>query len=128
MRTMPITCKSLMALALILGLTTVGSLGALFAEAQETQSQQDLSRSDLETFAKAFMQVTRIYNVYEHRITESTEADQAKAWHQKANQEMAQAVQDHGLSIEDYNDIYQMIENDPGLQKRFQNMLGQHNQ
>jgi hypothetical protein len=118
--------KTFMVFLLISGLINVIPF-AINAEelSQSSPQQKEVSQDDLKIFAEAYTEVSQIYNVYENRITQSKEPDQAMALQQEANQKMNQAVQEKGLSIEDYNAIYRTIEKDPNLQQQFTQVLSE---
>lgn len=118
--------KTSVVLLLISGLIYVVPSAVNAEESFSQTSQPAVSQNDLKTFAEAYTEVTQIYNVYENRITKAKEPDQATALQQEANKKMNQAVMDNGLSIEDYNAIYQKIENDPSLQQQFAQVLSQN--
>jgi hypothetical protein len=125
MNAIKINIKSVFTLLLISGFLTVVPFAVHADPGVSGSPQQELTQSDLETFAKAYTEVTQIYTVYEHRITESSEPEQATALQQEANEKMNQAVMDNGLSIEDYNAIYRTIEQDPALQQQFTQVLSE---
>jgi hypothetical protein len=118
--------KTSVVLLLVSGLIYVVPSVINAEESLSQTSQPAVSQNDLKTFAEAYTEVTQIYSVYENRITKAKEPDQATALQQEANQKMNQAVMDNGLSIEDYNAIYQKIENDPSLQQQFTQVLSQN--
>lgn len=117
--------RSLLAFLVITGSAGVFPLQVIADDGRSLASQQAISQDELQTFAEAYSQVTQIYNLYEQRITNSSESAQATALQQEANKKMNQAVVDNGLSIEDYNAIYRTIENDPSLQRQFTQALTQ---
>lgn len=126
MSRMQTSIKSSVVMLLASGLFTAVPLAAHAEEGFSQASQQEISKNELKTFAEAYTEVTQIYNTYENRITQSKEPDQATALQQEANQKMNQAVMDKGLSIEDYNSIYKKIEQDPGLQQQFTQVLSEN--
>jgi hypothetical protein len=125
MNAIKINIKSVFTLLLVSGFLTFVPFAVHADPGVSGSPQQDLTQSDLKTFAKAYTEVTQIYTVYEHRITESSEPEQATALQQEANEKMNQAVMDNGLTIEDYNAIYRTIEQDPALQQQFTQVLSE---
>jgi len=125
MKFIPICFKSIMVLLLIASLTGLASFSALSAQDMKSQPSQEesLAKNNLEPFAGAFKEVSKIHNTYEQRIVQSSDQAQANALQQEANQKMNQAVADHGLTIENYNAIFKAIKNDPVLKEEFMTVL-----
>ena len=127
MNAIKINLKSFFMFLLISGfILTAVPFVAQADQSMAPSSGQEVSKDELETFAKAYTEVSQIYNVYENRITQSKEPEQATALQQEANKKMNQAVTDHGLSIEDYNSIYRTIEKDPSLKQQFTQVLSEN--
>lgn len=125
---------SIQRLGLLLVIASVFGLGPLAVlNAQDVNSQiqtvesqspkKELIGPKLEPFAGAYKEISQIHTTYKERIME--EADQTKydALQQEANEKMSQAVTDHGLTISDYNAIFQSIQNDPALKEEFMTVL-----
>lgn len=85
--------------------------------------QEELTKNNLESFARAYREITVIHTDYERRILESSDQTQADALQREANQKMNRAVTDHGLSIQEYNTIHGTIQNDPALKEEFMTVL-----
>lgn len=88
------------------------------ADGSSQSASEEMVRKNLEPFAGAYKEVSELSDTYAQRILQS-EPDQADALQEEANQKMTQAVANHGLSVEDYNLIFHMIQNEPGLQEEF---------
>ena len=118
---------SLKALRVLLLITSVGGLTPLAAlNAQDVESQplqKELIGPKLEPFAGAYKEVSQIHSAYQERILQADDPTQTEALQQEANQKMAQAVVDHGLTIGDYNTIFQTIQSDPALKEEFRTVL-----
>jgi len=124
MKSIPMSLKSLRLSLLITSVLCLSPLAALNAQVAESQPpQKEINGDILEPFAGAYKEVSQIHTTYEQRIIESNEPAQADALQQEANQKMKQAVVDHGMTIEDYNTIFQNIQNDPDLKKEFMTVL-----
>jgi hypothetical protein len=124
MKSIPMRLKSLRVLFLIISVLCLSPLAALNAQVAESQPpQKEINGDILEPFAGAYKEVSQIHTTYEQRIIKSNEPAQADALQQEANQKMKQAVVDHGMTIEDYNTIFQNIQNDPDLKKEFMTVL-----
>lgn len=101
--------------------------------AQEGQSQQqaaapqqaqpiEVSDEQLELFAEAQSTVNEIRVDAMTKLKKSEDPKQAQDIQQQANQDMVNAVQDTGLSVEDYNMIARSVQNDKDLQSRLEQM------
>ncbi len=111
--------------AIVCGLSLVLT-GLLQAQVTEAPvAQEEVSGQMLEPFAGAYKEVSEIHTSYKQRIVESVDPGQADALQQEANKKMTQAVTDHGMTIEDYNTLFQSIQNDPALKKKFMTVLNQ---
>lgn len=104
-------------------LVPLASVNAQDVALQSTQEQ--LVRSNLLAFTKAYTEVGQIHSSYEQRIMQSGDEIKADALQQEANQKMKQAVTDQGLTVEDYNAIFKAIQNDPTLKEEFMTVLYQ---
>ena len=99
-------------------------LTVLHAQSVESQPPtKELAEKNLEPFADAYKEVTQIHNSYEQRIVKSDEQAQVNALQQEANDKMSKAVTNHGLTVEDYNTIFNAIKNDPTLKEEFMTVL-----
>lgn len=109
---------------LITGVIGLAPLAAL--NAQEVESQlpdKELIGPKLEPFAGAYKQISEIHTTYAERIIQSENEAKSDALQEEANQKMSQVVTDHGLTIADYNTIFQSIQNDPALKEEFMTVL-----
>ena len=122
----PVRLKSVSVLFVIMLALIVVQSRAVQAEVAETAAAyEEISGNILEPFAGAYKEVSEIHSSYEQRIVKSLDPAQADALQQEANQKMTQAVTDRGMTIEDYNTLFQTIQNDPDLKKKFMTVLNQ---
>lgn len=113
--------RPLLLLMIVIGFMPLSVLNAQDVALQSTPGE--LVSNNLESFAKAYTEVGQIHSSYEERITQSADERKAEALQQEANQKMTQAVADHGLTIEDYNTIFNAIQTDPALKEEFITVL-----
>ena len=124
MNTVLKSLKVLKVLLLITSVCALAPLASLNAQNVESQpSQKDLIGPKLEPFAEAYKEVSQIHSAYKERILQADGPTQTEALQQEANQKMTQAVADHGLTIGDYNTIFQKIQSDPVLKEEFMTVL-----
>lgn len=65
-------------------------------------------------------EVRSISNKYAEEFQSAEDAEQAQSIQQKAQQEMVEAVNDSGLSPEEYNTIVQRVQQDEELRARLE--------
>ncbi len=126
MTSIPMSLKSLSVLLVITFALIFVQSRAVQAEVAETSAaHEEISGNILEPFAGAYKEVSEIHSSYEQRIVKALDPAQADALQQEANQKMTQAVTDRGMTIEDYNTLFQTIQNDPALKEKFMTVLNQ---
>lgn len=87
--------------------------------------QASFSDEEIETYADATLEVQEIGAKWEPRLLEAQQAQQPEQLEQlqrEAEEEMVDAVQSAGLSVEQYNEITRMAQVDQNLRDR---ILGQ---
>lgn len=115
-----------------LAIAALFSGSAAMAAPQEGQSQQqqmmqqqqsiELTDAMLEKFVTAMSNVQGISNKYSEQFQSAEDAEQAQEIQRKAQEEMVAAVNDSGLSPQEYNTIVQRIQQDEELRARLQEM------
>ncbi|WNM58774.1 DUF4168 domain-containing protein [Candidatus Nitrospira allomarina] len=104
-----------------LGLFSVVQAQNVNSQPQKVESQ--LIGPNLEPFAEAYKEISEIHTTYKERIIQAGDPTKSEALQEEANRKMSQAVTDHGLTIKDYNTIFQSIQNDPALKEEFMTVL-----
>ncbi len=131
MNSRKMSVQRLSLLLVILSLLGLGSLSVVNAQNVNSQiqtvesqpSQKELIGPNLQPFAGAYKEISQIHTTYKERITQADDPSKSEVLQQEANEKMSQAVTDHGLTISDYNAIFQSIENDPALKEEFMTVL-----
>ncbi len=113
----------------------LGSFAAALEDVQEIrqgmaeETQQAVGDSPLEQ--QRFEELYQARQSGEEQAAEETDAEsrqfdelmgQVQQIQEEANQEMVEAVEDEGLSVERFNQIAQAIQQDPELQEEFSDM------
>ena len=109
-----------------LGLFSVVQAQNVNSQPQKVESrpmQKELIEPNLEPFAGAYKEISQIHTTYKERIIQAGDPGKSEALQEEANRKMSQAVTDHGLTIKDYNAIFQSIQNDPALKEEFMTVL-----
>lgn len=73
------------------------------------------SESDLEAFAAASLKVEELNAKWMPRLSEAETAEDNAAIRNEAMQEMNEAVRDEGLTVQEYNGIYDAAQSDPRI-------------
>lgn len=85
--------------------------------AQPQVQPSDISDQKLDATAKALEKVSSVKQEFQEKITKAAPADQQKIA-SEANDALTKAVTDEGLSVEEYNSIIQVAQNDPQLREK----------
>ena len=124
MNSMAMSLQALGVLVLTISLSGLSPLAAVNAQEVGSQpSPKELMGPNLEPFAGAYKEISQIHTTYKERIVQAADPTQSEALQQEANEKMSQAVADHGLTIGDYNTIFQKIQSDPALKEEFLTVL-----
>ena len=76
----------------------------------------------LDAAAAAIQRVTSLTQDYQQRITAAAPADKERILNE-ANSALEKAVTDQGLSIEEYNSILEVTQNDPGVRAKIRQRI-----
>lgn len=111
---------------LALGLT------GLPAAAQDQQppaiTAEDITEQQLDQFAEAALAVNQIGRKYASELQAAEDESAAQEIRVQAQEEMMQAVENEGLSVEEYNAIYAAAENDQEINSAIQALLQEKQQ
>jgi hypothetical protein len=89
----------------------------------ETAPAADVSDNELLRFADAMKAVGGIRQQYSQRIQESANADEAQQLQQEAMGKMTTAVEDTGMTVDEYNRIATALRDDEQLLERLRNLV-----
>ena len=97
-------------------------LAAGFANAQEQPQMpqqpampSELSQGQIETFADAAIEVQRVQQDFDAQVQAAENTEEIAQLQQQAEQQARQAVENHGLSVDEYTAIVQAANQDPQL-------------
>lgn len=119
------TMTALAIAALFSGSAAMAAPQQAGAEQQQMAQQQqaiELTDGMLENFVVAMGSVQEISAKYSEQFQNAEDAEQAQEIQRKAQEEMVAAVNDSGLSPEEYNAIVQRVQQDEELRTRLQEM------
>lgn len=100
-----------------------GTAGAQGMSQPPAKQQPVVTQGDLESFAGAYINVSRISKAYEPRIGNAESAGQAQQLQQEANEKMTQAVKNEGLTVNEYNEIFEAVQQDPSLEQELMALI-----
>ena len=96
--------------------TTPGSTPGM--QGAPSAATQSVSEEELKTFAVAALKVREIGAEWQPKIAEAASEEQAVEIKTQARDEMVDAVQDEGLTVERYNEITQQVRANPELAQK----------
>jgi hypothetical protein len=88
-----------------------------------TDQPPNIPDQKLDAAAAAVQRVTSLKQDYQQRITAAGPADKERIV-KEANSAMVKAVTDQGLSVEEYNSILEVAQNDPGIRAKIRQRMG----
>jgi len=106
--------------------------GLLFVPAADAQVQSpspglsgqpaNIPDQKLDAAAAAIERVATLKQDYQRRIAAATPADKERILNEAASA-LEKAVTDQGLSVEEYNSILQVAQNDPAVREKFRQRI-----
>ncbi|MCC5878386.1 MAG: DUF4168 domain-containing protein [Idiomarina sp.] len=86
----------------------------------EEMANQPISEEQLEQFADALDEIERINDEFVAELEQAESQEEAQELQIAAQSEMVEAVENSGLSVEEYNAIAYRMQNDPEIQERIE--------
>jgi hypothetical protein len=83
---------------------------------------QTLDPQTKEQFVAAYVEIQEIQNEYSEKLQGAADEDQARDIQQQAQDEMIQAVENNGMSINEYNEVVGIISADPELRMEIEEL------
>jgi hypothetical protein len=97
--------------------------------AQELPKQQlNVSEPQLRAFAKVYVEVEKIRQMYEPRLKEAKNPDEGKQIESEAVSKMQGALTKEGLTEESYGQIFEIARADESLRKRIIGFINEEKQ
>lgn len=91
---------------------------------QHQQQPADFSDDELRTFVELQDEIGEVREEYVARIESADSEDQARQLQQEAQSEMVDAIENAGMSVQEYNAIAVAYNSDPSVQERVDEMAG----
>jgi len=95
-----------------------GGRNAATPQSGATAQQGKLSDTTVQKVGTALRQMASIRQEYSERAQASPAPQQQKELTDQAQTEMVKVISDQGLSVQQYNQVIQMAQADPGLKER----------
>lgn len=85
---------------------------------EQAPGQQNFSDEEVRSYVEAALEVDEISRKWQTRLQESGDPEKAGEYQAKAQDEMVQAVEEKGLTVEQYNSIYLESQANPELRSQ----------
>ncbi|HWI29720.1 MAG TPA: DUF4168 domain-containing protein [Stellaceae bacterium] len=113
--------------ALLVGTAVPLAAPSALAQNDKVQPQQSapaapISDQKLDAAAAAMQQVTTVRRTYQQKIDAASPSDKPRVA-SEGNAALKKAVTDHGLSIDEYNSILTVAQNDPAIRAKLMQRL-----
>lgn len=110
-------------LATAFALSTAASALAQDAVPQQQPAPTQYSDEQLASFAAAAERVQALNSKWIPQIAEAQNESEGAQLREQALQEMEQAVRDEGLTVEEYNGIYDAAQRDPAVMQQIESHM-----
>lgn len=95
------------------------------SQGQQAPQAQQFSDDKIEQFAASFGEIMEIRQEFSAKLEQTDDADKARKLQQEASQQMVGVIEDHDISVNEYNAIAQQMQADPELRNRVIALLQQ---
>lgn len=89
------------------------------------QAQEQFSDAELQSFASAVVSVQEVSQAWQARMAEAGDEAELAEMQDAANQEMVQAVESEGISVDQYNAIHAAAQTDEALYQQLVELIEQ---
>jgi signal recognition particle GTPase len=93
-------------------------------EANQQASQIDVSKEEVTNFAEIQNQFNEIQQNYKTKLSGIQDQEKRQKLVEEMNEKMVEVVQNKGLSVERYNEIFNAVQSDPELRQKIMNAGG----
>ena len=104
-------------------------MGPGLADVRAQQRQQpvtppEFSQDQIETFADAALNVRQVQQDFNAEMQGVEDAEEIERLHQQAQDQAQRALEEHGLSVDEYNAMVQAANQDPQLYAAIMQSMG----
>lgn len=89
-------------------------------DTEQEAPSADVSDEEIESFAAAMSDVQQLGQEWTQRMEETEDQEELSEMQQQAQEEMIGAIEDHGMTVEEYNEIATAAQQDPELAQEIQ--------
>lgn len=96
--------------------------------AQQPQPQQDapeVPEAELETFAEAYADIADIRQELQTELQAAETSEEANQIQQEADSRMQAVLEEHGISVQRYQEITQVLNSNPEQRQEFEQILAE---
>jgi len=115
--------------AALLGLVVLLSVGAATAQDDAPEGGDmpgvEISDADIDAFVAALGEVQALGEEWTERMRAAESERDIADMRETAREEMMRAIEDHGLTVEQYNQIATAAQDDPELAQRIQQAIAE---
>jgi hypothetical protein len=112
--------------AVVMAFACLGSIAPAHTQAQmppaSEQAQPNITDQKLDQTAAAVKRVASVKHDYQQRIAAAAPSDKERLA-EEGVQELAKAVTDQGISVEEYAAILEVAQNDPGVLEKLKQRI-----
>lgn len=94
-------------------------------EVPQQDSVPDVSEDQIEAFVQAYVRLSEVREEYTARVQGADDEEEARELQQEANEAMTTAIEEAGLSVEEYQQVALAINADAELRGRVTEMLSE---
>lgn len=94
-------------------------------EVPQQDSVPDVSEEQIEAFVQAYVRLSEVREEYTARVQAAEDQEEARQLQQEANEAMTTAIEETGLSVEEYQQVALAINADAELRDRVTEMLSE---
>lgn len=80
----------------------------------------DVSDSEIEAFANAMTDVQELGQEWTEKMQETDDQEELSSMQEEAQEEMISAIEEHDMSVEEYNEIATAAQQDPELAQKIE--------
>lgn len=95
-----------------------GGAGQAPAPGEQTPAAPPMTEQTVDVFVEAFVEVQEIREDFTERLNSASDESEAQAMQQEAQEQMIEAVEQSGMSVQEYNDAAMALQNDPELMQK----------
>lgn len=93
------------------------------APAPQQQDVPELEEETLETFAQAYLEVGEVRMELQNELQTTQDQEEANRIQQEANNRMQEVLESHGMTVQDYQQVTQVLNSDPEQRQEFEALV-----